>query len=123
VHAEKLAYIVNNQVIDIIDSSNEERKSHPRFKDKLVPIADEFNEGDFICDGKKMIRPDRKARLNNKCEWEYSLEDLEAEKEAALDRAIVQELKEIASKQTITNRELQKAFVLLMRKFNIIEKE
>ena len=122
VHAEKLGFIVNNRIIDIVDSKNEERKNYPKFKDKLVPISDEFNEGDFICNGNKMIQPDRKAKLNDQCEWEYSAEDLEAEQEAALDRAINLELKAFADKPTVTNKEAQRAIKLILKKLNIIEK-
>jgi hypothetical protein len=122
VHAEKLAYIHNNRVIDILSDDDHRIQTNPKFKGTLIPISEEFNEGDFICDGKKMIQLDRKAKLNDKCEWEYSLEDLEAEQEAALDRAIILELKAFADKPTVTNKEAQRAIKLLLKKLNIIEK-
>jgi len=124
VSAEKLGFIVNNRVIDIVDSNNEERKNLPKFKDKLVSIPDEMNEGDWIFNGQKLAdQPTDNHLLDEDGNWYLPEEFLQEEIKENAKKAKMIEIREMMKKGSLTNVEMRKIIRLLLENLGHLEAE
>lgn len=72
----KLAYINNNQVIDILEPNDPRINTLTKFQNNLVSISNDFQEGDYIFNGVKIQpKPSSNHELNDQGEW-YLPEDI-----------------------------------------------
>lgn len=113
--AEKLAYIYNNRVIDLLEKDDPRIKNNAKFKNTLVPISDEFKEGDWVMDGKKLAdQPSRNHVLDEQGNWYLPQEFLDEEIKENAKKAKMVEIKEMMKKGNITNSEMRKIIRLLL---------
>lgn len=122
--AEKLAYIHKDRVIDILEKDDPRIKTVKKFQGTLVPIGDEFKEGDWILNGQKLPeQPSRNHVLDESGNWYLPQEVLEEEIKENAKKAKMIEIKEMMKKSSLTNAEMRKIIRLLLEHSGHLEAE
>jgi hypothetical protein len=122
--AEKLAYIYQNRVIDILESDDPRINKVKKFTNTLVPIGDEFKEGDWIFNGQKLAdQPTKNHILDENGNWYLPEEFLQEEIKENAKKAKMIEIREMMKKGSLTNVEMRKIIRLLLEHLGHLEAE